>query len=147
MLTYPILLPSEHKRCPLTLASVLACADSTDELRFRGMCGSYTARPPTRFLGKENWRYIDQISPRLLPWSLEFILNSELRIKYAEIVHYWFKQIPFFALIRNSLPNSIASQIHRGESQRYPQIIRLHQRYPLVEEFPRSEWVYLFDQF
>ena len=40
--------------------------------------------PPARFLGKENWRYIDQISPRLLPWFLEFILNSELRIKYAE---------------------------------------------------------------
>ena len=30
---------------------------------------------------------IDQISPRLLPWSLEFILNSEIRIKYAETVH------------------------------------------------------------
>ena len=30
---------------------------------------------------------IDQISPRLLPWSLEFILNSESRIKYAETVH------------------------------------------------------------
>ena len=29
---------------------------------------------------------IDQISPRLLPWSLEFTLNSELRIKYAETV-------------------------------------------------------------
>ena len=31
---------------------------------------------------------IDQISPRLLPWYLEFILNSELRIKYAETVPF-----------------------------------------------------------
>ena len=30
---------------------------------------------------------IDQISLRLLPWYLEFILNSELRTKYAETVH------------------------------------------------------------
>ena len=31
---------------------------------------------------------IDQISPRLLPWYLEFILKSELRIKYAETVPF-----------------------------------------------------------
>ena len=34
LLIYSILLPSESKLCPLTLASVLACADSVDELRF-----------------------------------------------------------------------------------------------------------------
>ena len=44
------------------------------------------------FLGKETWRYIDQISPRLRPWYLEFILISEIRIEYAETVHSWFKQ-------------------------------------------------------
>ena len=36
---------------------------------------------------KELTLLIDQISPRLFPWSLEFILNSEIRIKYAETVH------------------------------------------------------------
>ena len=34
LLTYSILLPLESKRCPLTLASVLACVDSLDELQF-----------------------------------------------------------------------------------------------------------------
>ena len=34
LLTQFILLPLESKQCPLTLASVLACADSADELRF-----------------------------------------------------------------------------------------------------------------
>ena len=29
-----------EKQCPLTLASVLACADSADELRFWNMSGS-----------------------------------------------------------------------------------------------------------
>ena len=31
---YSILLPLQYKQCPLTLASVLACADHADELRF-----------------------------------------------------------------------------------------------------------------
>ena len=31
---------------------------------------------------------IDQISPRLRPWNLEFILNFEIRIKYAEPVPF-----------------------------------------------------------
>ena len=35
-----ILLPPESKRCPLTLTSALACADSDDELRFRSKSGS-----------------------------------------------------------------------------------------------------------
>ena len=34
LLTYSILLPLESEQCPLTPASVLACADSVDELRF-----------------------------------------------------------------------------------------------------------------
>ena len=33
-LSYPLLLPLESKHDPLTLSSVLACADSADELRF-----------------------------------------------------------------------------------------------------------------
>ena len=36
LFTYYKLLPLESKQCPLTLASVLVCADSVDELRFRG---------------------------------------------------------------------------------------------------------------
>ena len=69
---------------------------------------------PTRFLGKESWRYIDQISHRLLLWYLEYNLNSEIRIKYAETVHSCnIQTIPFFALIRNFLLNSSASQTHR----------------------------------
>ena len=35
LLTHNILLPLESKHCPLTPASVHACADSVDELRFR----------------------------------------------------------------------------------------------------------------
>ena len=35
-----ILLPMESEECQLTLASVLACADSADELQFWGMSGS-----------------------------------------------------------------------------------------------------------
>ena len=34
LLTYSKLLPLEAKQCPLTLASLLACADSVAELRF-----------------------------------------------------------------------------------------------------------------
>ena len=40
LLTHSILLPRESKQCPLTLASILACADSADELRFWSMSGS-----------------------------------------------------------------------------------------------------------
>ena len=59
---------------------------------------------PTRFLGKKKWRYTDQISPRLLPWYLEVVLKSEIRIKYAENIPFsWnIQTIPFFELIRNS---------------------------------------------
>ena len=35
--TNSILSPSEYKQCPLTLASVIACVDSADELRFWSM--------------------------------------------------------------------------------------------------------------
>ena len=35
LLTHSILLPLESKQCPLMPASVLACADSVDKLRFR----------------------------------------------------------------------------------------------------------------
>ena len=35
LLPIPLLLKLESKQCPLTLASVLACADSADEIRFR----------------------------------------------------------------------------------------------------------------
>ena len=96
---------------------------------------------PTRLLGKESWRYIDQISPRLLPWYLEFILSSQIRIKYAETVHSWFNQ--FHSLHWFEIPYSIPSQVRliRGESQSYQQIIRLYQRYPLVKEFSSSERV------
>ena len=34
LLTYSTRLPLESKQCPLTVASVLACADSVEELRF-----------------------------------------------------------------------------------------------------------------
>ena len=47
--------------------------------------------------------------------NLEFILNSEIRIKYAETVYITIviKKIRFFLLIRNSQFNSIASEIYR----------------------------------
>ena len=101
--------------------------------------------PPTRFLGKENWRYIDQISHRLLLWSSETILNSEIRIKYAETVHSWFKNFHFLHWFE--IPHPILSQVRpiKGESQSHQQITRLHRRYPLVKEFPSSERVYLSD--
>ena len=65
-----------------------------------------------RFLGKENWRYIDQISPRLRPWCLEFILISEIRIKNAENVLFLpvtFKQ--FQSLSRFEIPYIFPSQV------------------------------------
>ena len=31
---------------------------------------------------------IDQISPRLRPWDLDFVLHSKIRIKYAETVPF-----------------------------------------------------------
>ena len=37
---HSILLPLESKQCPLAQASILACADSADELRFSSMSGS-----------------------------------------------------------------------------------------------------------
>ena len=80
------LLPSESKCYPLTLASALACADSADELRFRSTSESQTARPPRGCYERELTLLIDQMSPRLGPWCLESILNSKLRIKYAETV-------------------------------------------------------------
>ena len=40
LLQFFILLPLESKQCPLTLASVLACADSADELLFWSLSGS-----------------------------------------------------------------------------------------------------------
>ena len=40
LLTHSILLPLESIQCPLTQASVLACPDSTDELRFWSMSES-----------------------------------------------------------------------------------------------------------
>ena len=150
MLTYSILLPSEYKRCQLSTnacfgISVCGFRWRAPVLKLEWILNCTTPYEAPR--QSELTLLIDQISPRLLPWSLEFILNSELRIKYAETVHSWFKQIPFFELIQNLLFNLFASQIHRGESQSYQQIIRLHRRYPLVKEFPSSEWVYLSDQF
>ena len=40
LLHFFILLPLQSKQCPLTLASVLACADSADELLFWSLSGS-----------------------------------------------------------------------------------------------------------
>ena len=109
---------------------------------------------PTSFLGKKNWRYIEQISARMLPWYLAFILNSEIWIKYAETVlfHYNIQTIPFFALIRNSLIqtslfDNLPSQAYKSRVSEFQQIKRLSQRYPFVREVSSSEWVYLSDQF
>ena len=44
--------------------------------------------PPRGSLAKRIDITHRSFSPRLLPWSLEFILNSELRIKYAETVPF-----------------------------------------------------------
>ena len=45
--------------------------------------------PPRGFpRQRESTLLIDQISPRLRPWNLEFILNFEIRIKYAEPVPF-----------------------------------------------------------
>ena len=100
----------------------------------------------TKSLGKESWRYVDQISPRLLPWYLEFILNSEKRNKYAETVLFaTFKQFQSLHWFENFYLISSQVRFKRGESQTYAQITQLHQRYPLVEEFSNSEWVYLSD--
>ena len=101
---------------------------------------------PTRSLVKESWRYIDQISPRLLPWYLEFILNSEIRNKYAETVPFaTFKQIQSLHWFETSYSISSEGRIIKGESQSYAQITHFHQRYPLVNEFSNSELVYLSD--
>ena len=97
-----IILPLESKQCPLTLALVLACADSADELRFRSMRGFQTARPPRGSWERELTLLIDQISPRLRPWQLEFVLISEIRIKYAEIVPF-----PKFKLLLPSKSSSL----------------------------------------
>ena len=101
---------------------------------------------PKRLLGKENWRYIDQILPRLLPWYLGFILNSEIRTKNAETVPF-LCNIQTVSLIRNSLFNSFASQIDKRRAPKYQQITRLNERFPLVEKFPSSGRVYLSNQF
>ena len=101
---------------------------------------------PTKFLGKETWRYIDQISPRLLPWYLEFILNSEIRNKYAETVLFaTFKQFQSLHWFKIYYLISSQCRFKRRESQSYAQITQLHQRYPLVKDFSNSEWVYLSD--
>ena len=69
----------------------------------------------TTALKKESWLYIDQISPRLLPWFLEFVLSSQMRIKYAETVPLCNNQtIPFSALIWNFPFIFIASQTYKG---------------------------------
>ena len=67
----------------------------------------------TVLLGKERWRYIDQISPHLLPWFLEFILKFEIRIEYSETVPFCnFQTIPSLALFWNFLFKLFASQSH-----------------------------------
>ena len=66
--TQSILLPLEFEQCALTLASVLACTDSVDELWLEARVNLKLHNPHEVPRKRFNWRYIDQVSNRLLPW-------------------------------------------------------------------------------
>ena len=131
-----ILLLLESKQCPLTLVPVLACCGFRWQAPILKQEWISIYPTTTTFLGKEKWRYIDQISPRLLPWYLEFILNSEIRIKYAETVLFVcnIQRIPIFAWIGKSLfdhflINSFTSQTYK---RRVPELQADHPTQPTV---------------
>ena len=98
LLNYSILLLLESKQCPLTLASVLAYADSAifgSEARVDLNLHNFT-----RFLERDLIGIIMTKSHLVCcRGNLEFILNSKIRNKYAETV-------PLQTILKQSRNNS-----------------------------------------